>query len=125
MRLFSSEIVQSYDFYSFGYTNYALQEKGDTLDQIYNQGFLPYSGAAGVKNVFYMARSVRIQLKDWAPNSENRRVLSRFSNLTRTTHPVQSFDYQNELFLTFCLDYFANRHGASVMPRERLLHLFA
>ncbi len=123
MRLFSSEMIQSYDTYSFGYCNYALREADDALTDIYSSGFLPYSGANGIKDVFYMARSLRINLKDWQPNSENRRILSRFTDLSRTSHPIASFDVMNEGFLTFCLAYFANRHGLAIMPRERLIHL--
>jgi leucyl-tRNA---protein transferase len=124
MQTFSSEAIQSYDTYSFGYCNYALRESSDDISTIYNLGFLPYSGAQGVKDVFYMARSVRVKLDGWEPNSENRRILSRFTDIKRTEYQVSSFDYQQDTFLQFCLDYFASRHGSIVMPKERLLHLF-
>jgi len=69
-----------------------------------------------------MARSARIDLKKFSPNSENRRVLKQFDGtFSRTVVQLSDFDYKNEEFLAFCLNYFEKRHGPQIMPKERLL----
>ena len=123
MKPFQSEIMHSYDTYSFGYCNYAMREDSDCLVDIYTVGYLPYSGAREVKDVFYMARSLRIVLAQWALNSENKRIQKRFSGLQSQLIPVDQFNYCDKTFLQFCVDYFVKRHDLGVMPRERILYL--
>ena len=119
MKRFSSELVHSYETYSFGYANYAKREAGDALSAIYTAGFLPYSGSPECKDVFYMARSARISLPKFSENSENRRIGKRFDGMFRKERiPFSSF-MQTDAFFSFCREYFAKRHGG-VMPQERL-----
>jgi arginyl-tRNA--protein-N-Asp/Glu arginylyltransferase len=119
MKIFSSELAQDYSTYTFGYANYCKRETGDVLDSIYTTGYLPYSGTRGVMDLFYMARSARVPLKKFALTSENRRIAKKFDGVfTKARIPFAEF-VQNEAFYTFCLEYFAKRHG-TVMPRERL-----
>ena len=123
MKTFNSEFTHSYQTYSFGYCNYAEREPHDRLSDIYAQGYLPYSGSPGVKHMFYMARSARVYLPDFALTSENRRVAQKFDGtLKRKSWSSDKFRVE-ETFISFCLSYFAQRHGDIVMPRERLLHI--
>jgi leucyl-tRNA---protein transferase len=119
MKLFASEFGHSYTTYSFAYSVYAEREEGDKLSDIYEQGFLPYSGSKGIKNIFYMARGTRADIRSWQPTSENRRVLrlfdGQFEKKIRTPEEMRT----NEVFFELCLSYFNLAHG-SVMPRERL-----
>lgn len=122
MKLFSSELAHNYETYTFGYTNYALREAGDSLSNIYEQGFLPYSGSRTVRDVFYMARSARVVLTTFELSSENRRIAKKFDGVfTKRRIANKDFD-ADETFYTFCLNYFVTQHGA-VMPRERLVHI--
>lgn len=122
MKFFSSELAHSYETYSFGYCNYCVCEPGDKLVDIYNLGFLPYSGKIDITDTFYMSRSGRSLLKNAEPTSENRRVLRKFeSQFERKSTPFSEFNHRDEHFLNFCTEYFAKRHGPYVMPRERLL----
>lgn len=124
MKEFSSEFGQSYETYSFGYCNYVLREKNDELHSIYEKGYLPFSGSLDVKNVFYMARSARIPLKHFYETSENRRIEKRFNNFfVRTVTPLQKFNWNNKKFLSFCTDYFIQRHGPEIMPEKRLRYI--
>jgi arginine-tRNA-protein transferase len=125
MRIFASELGHNYDTYSFAYCLYAQRESSDTLSQIYNQGFLPYTGSPDTHGVAYMTRSARINLDGWKPNSENRRVYSRFSDVSRKIEPVSSFSGSIEEMLSFCSTYFRERHGPTVMPLTRLRHILA
>lgn len=123
MKFFSSEFAHNYGTYSFGYCNYCEYEKGDALGEIYNKGYLPYSGSEDVWNTFYMARSTRIVLPTWEPNSENRRVLRKHEGIfERVVHEKNTFKCDNE-FKEFCLSYFERHHGAHTMPRERFEHI--
>lgn len=121
MKTYSSEFGHDYDTYSFGYCNYAIREPGDRLAKIYASGYLPYSGKAGVKDIFYMARSARVDLSRFSLSSENRRIAKRFDGtFEREEMPLARFDTSDKTFLTFCLHYFRERHGQYVMPKERL-----
>lgn len=123
MKFFSSEFAHNYGTYSFGYCNYCEPEEGDVLSEIYDRGYLPYSGSEDIWNTFYMTRSARIVLPTWEPNSENRRV-SRIHDDTfeRIVHTKSDFTI-NDSFIEFCLSYFERFHGAHTMPKNRLEHI--
>lgn len=124
MRIFHSEFAHSYENYSFGYCNYVELEKEDKLWEIYQKGYLPYSASFLKKDIFYMARSARISLKDFSLNSENRRIAKRFDGIfEKEVIPLSEFNWKDEKFISFCADYFLKRHGKKVMPKERLLFI--
>lgn len=119
MKIITSEFGHSYETYSFAYTMYAKKEEGDNLKDIYEKGFLPFSGARDVYDMFYMARSVRAHIQGWEPTSENRRVLRKFDGeFTKHSRTVADMRH-DEHFFELCLSYFNLAHG-NVMPRERL-----
>ncbi len=121
MKKFSSELGHNYNTYTFGYANYCRRQKGDKLSDIYNLGYLPYSGSRDVKDTFYMARSARVPLDSFALSSENRRVAKKFDDhFERSSAPIDKFDARDKTFISFCAEYFAKRHGPEVMPLERL-----
>jgi arginyl-tRNA--protein-N-Asp/Glu arginylyltransferase len=119
MKLFASEFGHSYETYSFAYSLYAKREDGDTVSSIYEKGFLPYSGSKGIRDTFYMARGTRVNITNWQPTSENRRVLrffdGEFEKFVKKVEDIRN----DEKFFQLCLSYFNLAHG-SVMPRERL-----
>ncbi len=119
MKIFASEFGHSYETYSFAYTLYAKKEDADTLSELYEQGFLPYSGAKNVYDLFYMARSVRSKIQEWNPSSENRRVLRLYDGIFTKKIKSLSEIRNDKHFINLCLSYFNLAHG-SVMPRERL-----
>src|SRR3989344_5799943 len=101
-------------------TRWIERAQGDSLTLIYERGFLPYSGAKDLKNVFYSARSARIELAHFALSSENRRIAKRFDGaFQKERAPASRFEF-DDAFYDFCLSYFAERHGADAMPRARL-----
>jgi len=124
MKKFHSEFAHSYKQYSFGYCHYARREQRDALSDIYEQGFLPFSGVKNVTNIFYMARSARIDLKHFTPTSENRRIARKFdTQFARKVIPIKDFSHTDKDFLYFCGQYFDKRHGKGIMPRERLVNI--
>ena len=122
MKKFSSEFSHNYKKYSFGYANYCLKEKSDKLADLYASGHLPYSGSPGIKNIFYMARSARVPLKQFSLTSENRRIAKKFDGeFSYKLFDIHDFDVKDKEFISFCVEYFAKRHGPLVMPKERIL----
>jgi hypothetical protein len=119
MKIFASEFGHSYETYSFAYALYAKRESGDILSKIYEKGFLPYSGSKGIRDIFYMARGTRADIRLWEPTSENRRVLRLFDNQFQKYVKKPEDIRHDEVFFELCLSYFNLAHG-SVMPRERL-----
>ena len=120
MRFFSSELGHEYSkTYTFGYCNYGVLEPGDKLSEMYERGYLPYSGSPDSKGLFYMARSGRVHLPDWELDSECRRVAKKFESFTRETIPFKEFPI-DAAWKQFWLDYFARVHGPSVMPAALL-----
>lgn len=117
MKIIASELGHNYSTYSFAYCLYALREPADQLSDIYRAGFLPYSGAPEPQRIAYMARSARVRLKDWKLSSENRRVYRHFPDLTRKVIKVEP------AVIDFCFTYFKERHGAQIMPLERLQYI--
>jgi arginyl-tRNA--protein-N-Asp/Glu arginylyltransferase len=125
MKIFSSEVAHDYGTYTFAYAQYARKEKSDTLGQLYDAGYLPYSGARGSRDIFYMARSARVVLADFELTSENRRIAKKFDGrFTKERIPFSDFEITED-FLTFCLTYFAQKHGEKAMPKERLKHILS
>lgn len=126
MQIQVKEFGTDYSTYQFGYTLWATREQNDTLADIYNHGFLPYSSDLTKKEVHYMARSARIRLADFEPSSENRRIKNKFAqeNFLVDEVPVASL-LQNQAFIDFCLTYFEARHGVGIFSKERLLHILS
>ena len=122
MKLFASELGHNYGTYSFGYCLYAIREPADTLSSVYAAGYLPYTGSPEAEATAYMARSARITLAEWQPNSENRRVYRKFESVERVIVPVGDRLEDASMF-DFCLSYFADRHGNGIMPADRLRHV--
>lgn len=122
MRFFSSELGHEYaKTYTFGYCNYGLLESGDKISDMYERGYLPYSGSPDSKGMFYMARSGRIHLPTFELDSECRRIAKKFDGAyTREVTPFSEFTITEE-FISFWLNYFSRAHGPVIMPRERLM----
>jgi arginyl-tRNA--protein-N-Asp/Glu arginylyltransferase len=120
MKFFSSELAHNYGSYTFGYSNYCVAEKGDSLAEIYALGYLPYSGSPDAHNTLYMARSARVVLGGFELTSENRRIAKKLDGQFTRERIARAEFAVDETFISFCLDYFQSRHGDKAMPRERL-----
>ncbi|HVY72553.1 MAG TPA: GNAT family N-acetyltransferase [Candidatus Paceibacterota bacterium] len=104
-------------------TQWILRE-GEPLAEVYEQGYLPYSGAQDSKDIFYSGRSARVILADFELSSENRRIAKKFDGaFTREVIPFAEFK-PDDYFWTLSLTYFAQKHGANAMPRARIEALF-
>ncbi len=121
MKIFYREHSHSYKTYAFGYAVYGVAENNDIVDDIYNKGFLPFSGNAEIRDTYYLARSARVILSEFDPSSENRRVLKKFNadDFTKTVIDKELF-LNDSVAIEFCLNYFRLRHGENVFSEQRL-----
>lgn len=119
-RIFLSEYVHSYNTYTFGYALYAERVGNELLDPIWEQGFLTYTGnwRSELQHLFYMTRSVRVDLRAFELSSENRRIRRKFEDMpfTVTEYPALHF-LENQAMIAFCLSNFKAAHA---MPEARL-----
>ncbi len=99
-------------------TRWCEKEATDSLEALYEVGYLPYSGAKQTKDIFYTARSARVHLPTFALSSENRRIARKFDGQF-TKERLSNFK-PDEAFYEFCLEYFSTKHSGTTMPRERL-----
>lgn len=128
MKIFLSENTVNYTTYTFNYAVYAVKESQEELSDIYNKGFLPYTGNTSLqKELFYYARSLRVNLEKFDDTSENRRVnrlvepLNVEMNLISKTH----FDTSDAVFMDFCENYINERIGEDNMSVERWKYILS
>ncbi len=126
MKIFFSENTVDYSSYTFNYAIYCLKETQEELPQIYAKGFLPYTGNINLqKNLFYLARSLRVDLSRFADTSENRRVARKIGELKIEMAVAEkaAFNTTDPQFLQFCLAYASHRFSGTAMPEQRLRYV--
>lgn len=120
MRTYHTEFAHDYGTYAFGYQVHAELEPGDDPALAYERGFLPRSNKPERTNLLYLARSVRVPVKKFAPSSENRRVLRKFDGTLTHDYLTREELKADEGFRTLFLSYFDERHGIGIMDARRL-----
>ena len=126
MKIFYSENNVDYSSYTFNYAIYCVKETQEELPAIYDKGFLPYTGNILLdKNIFYLARSLRIDLDRFEDSSENRRVNRKIADLDIQLEVISKsdFDINDSTFVKYCADYAADRFSGNSMPEERLRYV--
>ncbi len=121
MKVIREEFGEDYGNYRFGYCVWCHLEQDDELRDIYAGGFLPYSKNPEEKNTFYMARSARVTLSQFEPSSENRRIAKRFDGQARRELLTPAEAKTDPECIPMVLEYFSKKHGAIVMPENRLI----
>lgn len=116
MKLVFSEATPDYQRYAFPYVVWGFPEPGETPAQFFQAGFLPSSPNL---DRFYLARQLRVPLREWELTSENRRVMKKGMGLECTLVPRGDFEFSAARRASW-LHYAAERFGAGIMPGERL-----
>ena len=127
MKIIFSEHQTNYSSYTFSYSVYCIKESQDEMPQIYANGFLPYSGDIRIKkDVFYLARSTRVNLNKFEDTSENRRVDRLAQPLNIEIIPAEKFsiNFEDADFVSFCKNYAADRFAGGTMDEQRLRYIF-
>lgn len=125
MKIFFSESKPEYSSYTFNYGIYCIKDHNAELTEIYKKGFLPYSGNIHLEyEVFYLARSLRVDLHRFSDSSENRRVHRKIEPLEIKMEilPKELILNEDKEFITFCENYVAARIGEAMTP-ERLHYI--
>lgn len=128
MKTFLSENIVDYQSYTFSYTLYAIKESQSEITEMYDKGFLPYTGNASLeKEVFYLARSLRVNISRFSDTSENRRVNRMVEPLNLSVEVVKKDDFniKDPNFVSFCERYIEERIGEEQMNHERLEYLLS
>ena len=120
MRLLFSESKADYSHYIFPYAVWAFPDPDETAADIFNQGFLPSSRSL---DRFYLCRQVRIDLRQYRPSSENRRVLRKGGGIDARLIPRGEFEYTPQR-REFYKNYADIKFGKGTMSYERLDSLF-
>jgi hypothetical protein len=120
MKLFFTEFPPNYAKYHFPYQILALREKKDNPHNLYLHGFLPFRSK---KNLYYLARSTRVNLKEFTPSSENRRILRKTEKFTLSLQPLDQFNYTPQV-QKFCSDFVKQTFGKQAMPTAAIRTMF-
>jgi arginyl-tRNA--protein-N-Asp/Glu arginylyltransferase len=121
MKLVFSEHISDYRNYIFPYAIWAFPEPGESPHVFFNSGFLPSSPNL---DRFYLCRQIRVDLSQFQPTSENRRILRKGDGIEMTLVPRSDFDFTKSR-RDFCARYADRKFGSQVMSPERLETLFA
>ena len=119
MKLVFSEHLSDYGNYIFPYAIWAFPEKGERPRQLFDSGFLP---ASRVLDRFYLCRQVRVNLQQFAPSSENRRILRKGEGIQVRLVPRGSYQFTAQR-REFCKGYADIKFGKDLMSFERLDNL--
>jgi len=120
MKLFFSEFKPNYQKYHFPYQVWLLKEPADQVEKIYENGFLPIRS---IKNVYYLSRSLRVDLSKFKLSSENRRILRKTQNFESDLIPLTEFNYTPKV-QKFCKDYMVSRFGKSSLTAAGIRSIF-
>ncbi len=126
MRIVFSEYQADYATYTFGYAVYCVQEHLKETPDIYDRGFLPYTGDITLsQNIFYLARSVRVDLQHFTDSSENRRIDRKAQPLgiNMTIAERADVDSENPAFVACCTQYAETRFSGGQMDAQRLSYV--
>lgn len=127
MKIFLSESQPDYSTYTFNYAIYCWMEDRTELPEVLAKGFLPYTGNPQLnKEIFYLARSLRVDLDRFVDTSENRRVGRKVEPLNVQLELIkkEDFDLEKPEFVDFCTSYAGERFHDGSMNQERLQYVF-
>ncbi len=120
MRFLFSEYRANYRKYRFPYQVYALKEDSDEYADLYALGLLPSRIA---KDLYYLARGVRVDLVKFEPSSENRRIKRKTKYLEVEMIGLGDFDYDFTIG-KLGKDFYEKRFGKGVMSANKIKWLF-
>lgn len=119
MQYTFKEYKGNYKNYEFPYLIYLKANEKDSVDEIYQKGFLP---TRIEKNLYYLSRNIRINLKDFSFNSENRRVLKKTPGLKLKEHKLNQFVF-NYNISKLATEYFKEKFGENIISTQKLKNI--
>ncbi len=120
MEYIFKEYNGNYNNYKFPYLVYLQADDKDNVDEIYDKGFL---ATRIKKNYYYLARNIRIDLKLFSLNSENRRILRKTEGLTLENKSLKDFPFDYNIS-KLATDYFQKKFNKKIISTQGLKKLF-
>jgi leucyl-tRNA---protein transferase len=121
MKYIFKEHTSDYQNYKFPYLIYAEAEKDDSVEDMYNKGFLP----SRIKNnYYYMSRNLRIDLENFELSSENKRILKKTEGLIVKNEILKDFEFNYDIS-KLASEYFKERFGKLIISPQKLKWLFS
>lgn len=127
MKIFYSEYQSNYTSYTFSYAVYCHAEDVGEFSKIYQLGFLPYTGNYTLQqNIFYLARSLRVNLAHFKDTSENKRINRKVEELevSMAVNPRKEIQVDDD-FLRFCGSFAQERFSENQNINERLEYILS
>lgn len=118
MKYLFGEFTPDYQKYHFPYQIWLKKESGDEVSEIYGRGFLPMRNLPGI---YYLCRSVRVDLSKFSPSSENRRILRKTEGLSFEN---QSLHIASTAVYELCKRYLESRFGNKYVSPAGLKSIF-
>lgn len=134
--LFKEHEGIDYNQYKFPYCVYGLKEQKDTYQEIYERGFLPFTNNLKEQNeVYYLARSLRIDLKEHHFKSRQKNILNKFAKCYQDEHILfqkreKKEMIDNQHFLKWCITnakngFLKEERLAYILSRPYLIHILS
>ena len=120
MKILFGEFPADYEKYHFPYQVWLIKEAGDDAGKIYEMGFLPMRSK---KNVYYLCRSVRVNLAKFQPSSENRRILRKTEDFQYELISLEDFSY-TPLVQKTCKDWYEQKFGKGKISVAAIRKIF-
>ncbi len=120
MQLYFSEYKSDYGRYIFPYAIWAVPDENEPVHRLFARGFLPSSPDL---DRFYMCRHVRVPLAEYAPGSENRRILRKGDIFSFRLLARKDFEFTAR-WQRFCKSFADTKFGKDTMSEERLNRIF-
>lgn len=120
MKLFFSEFKADYAKYHFPYQVWLLREAEDSAETIYRSGFLP---TRHLENVYYLSRSLRVNLELFDLSSENKRILNKTADFEADLIPLANFNYTPAV-QKMCKEYAEEKIGRGVFSSQSIKSIF-
>ncbi len=129
MRLFFLEHDLDYERYAFAYRPMLELEAGDSLSAVFSQGFLPYSGQVEEsRDLFYLARSLRYDLKDFSLDKKRRYAMRQVDALQPdfcVQPKEQALAQLQAPWRKQVSQWMQERHGAPYLSDERIHYVLS
>ncbi len=120
MKIYFLECKADYSKYHFPYRVYLKKEASDGIDKIYESGFLP---SRSKLDLYYLARSVRVDLDKFKESSENRRISKKTGYMSLDVVSLDGFKYDYTIG-KMGKDFYDKRFGKNVMSVNKIKWLF-
>lgn len=121
MKYIFKEYKTDYENYKYPYQIYLKANDNDSIDEIYEKGFL---ATRIEKDYYYLARNLRVNLENFSLTSENRRVLKKVEEIDIENKDLKTFQFDYNIS-KLATDFFKAKFGKNIITTQKLKWLFS